>query len=100
MKIPVSQDTSVQNRERLQPYRNSITRYLRSALKLKNYTYQDLSAALLREGVDIKEENLRNKFSRGTLAGDLLLLILKILSVQDTGLSTMVNLADDKDFRI
>lgn len=89
-------DTSVLNRQQLQPYRNSITRYLRSALKLKGYTYQDLAKALLEEGVDIKEENLRNKFSRGTISADLLLLILRILEVQDSAVATMIELAERK----
>ncbi|VUD58601.1 hypothetical protein TDB9533_02464 [Thalassocella blandensis] len=92
----MNQDTSVLNRQSLQPYRNSITRYLRSALKLKGYTYLDLSTALAKKGVDIKEENLRNKFSRGTIAGDLLLLIIQILDDQDSAVKTMLNILDDQ----
>lgn len=92
----MNQDTSVQNRQSLQAYRNSITRYLRSALKLKGYTYQDLSTELAQRGVDIKEENLRNKFSRGTIAGDLLLLIIQILDDRDSAVKTMLNIVADQ----
>lgn len=90
----VAIDTSIRNRQSLQPYRNSITRYLRSALKLKGFTYQDLSNALLKEGVIIKEENLRNKFSRGTISGDLFILILYILDTKDSALTTMFDLTN------
>ncbi|ACR11947.1 DUF6471 domain-containing protein [Teredinibacter turnerae] len=90
----MKQDTSVQNRQQLAPYRNAITRYLRSALKLKGYTYQDLSRALLEHGVEITEDNLRNKFSRGTLSADLLLLILRLLDVDDVAATAMLNIVD------
>lgn len=89
----MGQETSILNRNTLNPYRKALSLYLRSTLKMRDLTYRDLVKALADQGVHLDENNLRNKFSRGAIAGDLLVLILKILNASEDAFAKIEELA-------
>lgn len=91
----MGQEASVLNRNTLTPYRKALSLYLRSTLKMRDFTYKDLVVSLADKGVQLDETNLRNKFSRGAIAGDLLLLILDILKVSDDAFAKIQELINE-----
>jgi len=77
-------EQSLKNQTALSIYKVSITRYIRSRLSLLGWQYSHLAAALEDHGVYLTPENLRNKVSRGTLAADLLILLMDVLGDEQT----------------
>ena len=82
----MNQDQSVKNRQALAPYKQALTRYIRSALALKGMKYEDLSAALAQKGIVMTPENLRSKTHKGMFAADLLTAIIDVLSLEEDAL--------------
>ncbi|ASP37772.1 hypothetical protein CHH28_03375 [Bacterioplanes sanyensis] len=79
-------EQSAQNKRNLAQYRMAISRFIRSAMILKNKRYEDLAAELELRGIVLTSENLRSKVSKGAFAADLLLVIVDILDMNDEAL--------------
>lgn len=91
----MKQDQSVQNRAALAPYKTAITRYIRSAMALRNKRYEDLVADLSRSGIHLNAENLRSKVSKGMFSADLLAAIIEILGVEENALTEILKLVSE-----
>ena len=91
----MKQDQSLQNRTALSPYKNAISRYIRSTMALKNKRYDDLVADLEQLGIYLNAENLRSKVSKGMFSADLLIAIAEALNMEDAALLEIIKLAHD-----
>ena len=79
-------EQSVTNKASLAPYRDSISRFIRSTMILKNKRYEDLAAGLEQRGIVLTSDNLRSKVSKGAFAADLLMAIFDVLEVEEEAL--------------
>lgn len=79
-------EQSVINKASLTPYRDSISRFIRSTMILKNKRYEDLASGLEQRGILLTSENLRSKVSKGAFAADLLMAIFDVLEVEGDAL--------------
>ena len=91
----MQQSQTLRNKQSLAIYKNAITRYIRSAMALKNMRYEDLSQQLQSKGITMTEENLRSKVSKGMFSADLLVVILEILAVEDSALRDILRVVRD-----
>jgi hypothetical protein len=87
-------EQSVQNKAHLAAYRTALSRYIRSTMVLKGLKYEDLSSELAQFEVYLTQENLRSKVSKGMFSADLLLLLFKILNVEQTACGDILTLVD------
>lgn len=86
-------EQSLSNKEALTPYKNSISRYIRSVMVLKAVKYEDLVFQLTERGVVLTADNLRSKVSKGMFSADLLVAILECLGVEESALPEIIKLA-------
>lgn len=93
----MEQNQSVINREALKPFRNAISRYVRSVMQLNNIKYRELVARLEAKGLVITESNLRSKLGRGALSADLFVLIFACIEAEEQSMQKMVSLAQNND---
>ena len=91
----MKQDQSVKNRIALSPYKIAITRYVRSAMALRNKRYEDLVFDLAQKGIHINPDNLRSKVSKGMFSADLLVAIIEVLKVEKVALSEILTLVKE-----
>ncbi|MFL0808339.1 MAG: DUF6471 domain-containing protein [Oceanobacter sp.] len=82
-------EQSVINKASLSPYRDSISRFIRSTMILRNKRYEDLASGLEQRGIVLTSENLRSKVSKGAFAADLLIAIFDVLEVEEDALKKM-----------
>ncbi|GDY24688.1 MULTISPECIES: DUF6471 domain-containing protein [unclassified Agarivorans] len=83
-------EQSIRNRQALQPYKDSIKRYIRSAMQLKGVQYKYLSDELAKRDIEMKEGNLRSKVYAGTLPTDLFIILVEILDMPEHALSDII----------
>lgn len=62
--------------------RESLKRYMRTQMTLKNIKYRELSERLAQMGVIQEERTLRNKINKGNLSAQLFAFILIALDVE------------------
>ena len=67
----MNQDQSIRNKAALKAYKQSISRYIRSAMVLKGIKYDQLIEKLAEVGVILSADNLRSKVSKGMFSADL-----------------------------
>ncbi|BCE01570.1 DUF6471 domain-containing protein [Marinicellulosiphila megalodicopiae] len=87
-------EQSIHNKNALKPYKQAISRYIRSAMVLKGMKYDQLSERLLDKGIDLTSDNLRSKVSKGMFSADLLVAIIDILQVEEVAMSEILKLID------
>lgn len=90
-------EQSIHNKASLSTYRTHLSRYIRSTMILKGLKYDDLSARLEEYGVSLTADNLRSKVSKGMFAADLMLLLFKIMQVEDSALLDIMKLVEQAD---
>ena len=91
----MQQSQTIQNKQSLAIYKSSITRYVRSAMALKNMRYEDLVAALQLKGISLTEENLRSKVSKGMFSADLFVAVIDVLGVEEVAVKDILNVVRD-----
>ena len=89
-------EQSIHNKSHLTAYRTALSRYVRSTMVLKGIKYDDLSKDLAECGVYLTPENLRSKVSKGMFSADLLLLLFRVLKVEDTAGKEILLLVDQE----
>ncbi|WP_432458847.1 MULTISPECIES: DUF6471 domain-containing protein [unclassified Agarivorans] len=87
-------EQSIRNRQALQPYKDSIKRYIRAAMQLKGVQYKYLSDELAKRDIEMKEGNLRSKVYAGTLPTDLFIVLVEILEMPDHALRDIISHKD------
>ena len=92
-------EQSVTNKASLAPYRDSISRFIRSTLILKNKRYEDLASGLEQRGIVLTSDNLRSKVSKGAFAADLLMAIFEVLEVEEEALLTLREIREEEKQR-
>lgn len=85
---------SVDYKEALAPYKSAVSRYIRSAMILKHFRYDDLARALNDKGITLTDSNLRNKVSRGMFSADLLIAIIDVLDVGESAMGEILKQVD------
>ncbi|MCJ8313346.1 MAG: hypothetical protein HRU38_12755 [Saccharospirillaceae bacterium] len=80
------QDQSIRNKVALKAYKQSISRYIRSAMVLKGIKYDKLTKLLSDIGIELSSDNLRSKVSKGLFSADLLVAIIDVLEVEQQAL--------------
>ena len=91
----MDQSQSIRNRQVLAPYKKAITRYIRSAMALKGYKYEDLCHVLAERGIVLTPENLRSKTHKGMFSGDLLVAIIDALELEAEAIPEIVKQVRD-----
>jgi len=86
----MDQDQSVKNRQSLAPYKQAITRYIRSAMVLNGMKYNELADALATRGIVMTSDNLRSKVSKGMFSADLLAAIIDVLNVEQDAMAEIM----------
>lgn len=92
----MKEEQSINNKASLAIYRSAITRYLRSQMIVKGIKYEDLVMMLEEKGVQLTSDNLRSKFSKGMLAGDLLIAVIEVLKLDQSAISEILRIKDDQ----
>jgi hypothetical protein len=92
----MDQNQSVKNRKAMTPYKQTIARYIRSAMMLKGLKYNDLADKLEQRGLLMTPENLRSKVSKGMFSADLFVAIIEVLNVEQDALVDIVKLLNEK----
>ncbi len=90
----MNQDQSIKNRQALAPYKQAISRYIRSAMALKGTKYNELTTELAKKGVIMTPENLRSKVSKGMFSADLFAAIIDALQVKEEAMSQILSQLD------
>ncbi len=88
----MDQNQSVKNRKAMTPYKQTIARYIRSAMMLKGLKYNDLAERLAEQGLVMTAENLRSKVSKGMFSADLFVAIIEVLNVEQDALIDILRL--------
>lgn len=94
----MKQDHSIKNTLALNPYKKAISRYIRSAMVLKNKRYEDLVGDLAEKGIHITSDNLRSKVSKGMFSADLFVAIIESLKVETVALEDILKLTGETHF--
>ena len=86
----MNQDQSIRNKTALKAYKQSISRYIRSAMVLKGLKYDQLAERLQLLGIHLTADNLRSKVSKGMFSADLLVAIVHVLDVQEQAMQEII----------
>jgi len=88
-------EQSLNNKASLAPYRDSISRFIRSTMILKNKRYEDLAIGLEQRGIVLTSDNLRSKVSKGAFAADLLMAIFEVLDVEPDAMQQLRDIREE-----
>ena len=91
----MNQDQSIRNKAALKAYKQSISRYIRSAMVLKGIKYDQLIEKLAEVGVILSADNLRSKVSKGMFSADLLVAIIQVLDVKEQAINEILKQVDE-----
>lgn len=91
----MKQDHSIKNTLALSPYKKAISRYIRSAMVLKNKRYEDLIGDLAKKNIHITSDNLRSKISKGIFSADLFVAIIEALKMEAVALEDILKLTSE-----
>ncbi|MDH5484146.1 MAG: DUF6471 domain-containing protein [Gammaproteobacteria bacterium] len=75
--------------------RQTLKRYLRAQMSIKNIDYRSLSQRLAKLGVEQTEGTLRNKINKGNLGAQLFMYLLLALDVKALDLAQIEELLTD-----
>jgi len=83
--------TSINNKKHIAAFAKAATLEVKGLMARTETRYEDLSALLSENGVELSASNLRNKISGYTLSAGLFLMIVSLLSNSDNFSITVPN---------